>query len=106
MRSVASSRHLAPLKQLAQVGVATLAVAGCPVAIVWWLRASGTVSSAVFGVILGMALSLSASYLSCLVWETRSGSEDLLFSELMIWGICIAATASVGWPPRSTWSGR
>jgi len=88
MRSVARSRHLAPsLKQLAQVGVATLAVAGCPVAIVWWLRASGTVlSSAVFGVILGMALSLSASYLGCLVWETRSGSEDLLFSELMIWG--------------------
>ncbi len=87
MRSVARSQHLASsLKQLAQVAAATLAVAGCPVAIVWWLRASGTVSSAVFGVILGMALSLSASYLGRLVWETRSGSEDLLFSELMIWG--------------------
>jgi hypothetical protein len=33
-----------------------------------------------------MALSLSASFLGRLVWETRPGSEDLLFSELMIWG--------------------
>jgi hypothetical protein len=33
-----------------------------------------------------MALSLSASYVGCAVWEKRPGSEDLLFSELMIWG--------------------
>jgi HD-GYP domain-containing protein (c-di-GMP phosphodiesterase class II) len=44
------------------------------------------VSSAVFGVILGMALSLCVSYFGCRVWEKRTGSEDLLFSELMIWG--------------------
>jgi len=44
------------------------------------------VSSAAFGVIVGMALSLCASYVGCLVWEKRPGSEDLLFSELMIWG--------------------
>lgn len=87
LRSLARSQRLAPsIRQLAQVAVATVAVAGCPVAIVWWLRASGTISSAVVGVILGMALSLSASYVGCLVWETRSSSEDLLFSELMIWG--------------------
>jgi HD domain len=80
-------QHLAPSgKQLAQVAVATLLVAVCPVAIVWWLRASGTVSSAVFGVIIGMTLSLGVSYVGCLVWEKRPGSEDLLFSELMIWG--------------------
>jgi len=86
-RSVASGQHLAPsVKQLAQVAVATLLVAGCPVAVVWWLRATGAVSSAAFGVVLGMVLSLGASYVGCLVWEKRPGSEDLLFSELMIWG--------------------
>jgi HD-GYP domain-containing protein (c-di-GMP phosphodiesterase class II) len=73
-------------KQLLQVAVATLLVAGCPVAVVWWLRASGTVSSAVLTVVLGMALSLAASYIGGAVWESRPGSEDLLFSELMIWG--------------------
>jgi HD-GYP domain-containing protein (c-di-GMP phosphodiesterase class II) len=87
MRSIARSHRLAPsVKQLAQVALATLLVAGCPVAVVWWLRSSGTVSSAVFGLIIGMALSLGGSYVGCLVWEKRPGSEDLLFSELMIWG--------------------
>ena len=69
-----------------KVAAATLLVAVCPVAVVWWLRASGTVSSAAVGVIIGMALSMGISHLGCLVWEKRSGSEDLLFSELMIWG--------------------
>ena len=71
---------------MAQVATATLLVAGCPVGVVWWLRASGTVSSPVVAVILGMALSLCASIAGCVVWEKRTGSEDLLFSELMIWG--------------------
>ncbi len=73
-------------KQLVQVLVATVLVAGSPVAIVWWLRASGTVSSAVISVLVGVILSLGASYLGCLLWETRPDSEDLLFNELMIWG--------------------
>jgi hypothetical protein len=87
VRSAARTQHLALfVKQLAEVAVATLLVAGCPVAAVWWLRASGAVSSAVVGLVFGMALSLGASYVGCLVWEKRPGSEDLLFSELMIWG--------------------
>jgi hypothetical protein len=75
-----------PRAQLAQVALATLLVAGVPVAIVWSLRASGTVSSAIVGMVLGMALSLGASWIGCLVWEHRPGSQDLLFSELMVWG--------------------
>lgn len=73
-------------RQLLQVAVATLLVAGCPIAVVWWLRASGTVSSSAVGMGLGMLLSFGASYVGCLVWEKRPGSEDLLFSELMVWG--------------------
>jgi HD domain-containing protein len=87
VRSAERSQHLAPsVKRLAQVAVATLLVAGCPVAIVWWLRASGAISSAALAMILGMVLSLGVSYVGRVVWETRPGSEDLLFSELMIWG--------------------
>jgi hypothetical protein len=73
-------------RQLAQVLAATALVAGGPIAIVWWLRASGTVSSALLCLPLGMALSLGASQVGCVLWEKRPGSEDLLFSELMIWG--------------------
>ncbi|HXA53555.1 MAG TPA: HD domain-containing phosphohydrolase [Solirubrobacteraceae bacterium] len=52
----------------------------------WWLRAAGAISSAILCVPLGMGLSLCASQLGCALWEKRPGSEDLLFSELMIWG--------------------
>jgi hypothetical protein len=77
----------APLPlQLAQVLTATALVAGGPIAVVWWLRASGTVSSALLCLPLGMVLSLGASQVGCVLWEKRPGSEDLLFSELMIWG--------------------
>jgi hypothetical protein len=78
---------LAPsVKQFAQVALATLLVAGCPIAIVWWLRASGTISSAILCLLLGMVLSLAASQSGRVLWEKRPGSEDLLFSELMVWG--------------------
>jgi hypothetical protein len=82
-----TDQHATPTtKQWLQVVTATLLVAGCPIAVVWWLRASGTVSSAALAVALGMGLSLGASHVGRAVWESRPGSEDLLFSELMIWG--------------------
>ena len=84
---ILSGRRLAPsVKQFAQVAVATLLVAGAPIVIVWCLRASGTVPSAVLCVLLGMGLSLCASQVGCVLWKKWPGSEDLLFSELMIWG--------------------
>jgi hypothetical protein len=61
-------------------------VAGVPIAIVWWLRFEVILSSVLVGLIVGMALSLGASVLGRLVWEKRPDSEDVLFSELMIWG--------------------
>jgi HD-GYP domain-containing protein (c-di-GMP phosphodiesterase class II) len=73
-------------KQWLEVAVATLLVADCPVLAVWWLRASDAVTSAFAAAALGMALSLLASFAGRVVWETLPGSEDLLFSELMVWG--------------------
>jgi putative nucleotidyltransferase with HDIG domain len=80
--------HLAnpKVKQLGAVFAATLIVAGCPVAVVWWLRASAIVASAPLAIGLGMAISLAVSYLGRIAWEKTPGSEDVLFSELMIWG--------------------
>jgi putative nucleotidyltransferase with HDIG domain len=80
--------HLAnpKVKQLGAVFAATLIVAGCPVAVVWCLRASAIVASAPLAIGLGMAISLAVSYLGRIAWEKTPGSEDVLFSELMIWG--------------------
>ncbi len=86
MPSQSPARFAPSIRQLGQVLLATLLVAGCPVAAVWWLRASGTVSSPLLGVAVGMTLSIAASYLGCLIWEKRLDAEDLLFSELMLWG--------------------
>ena len=69
-----------------QVGLATTLVAGCPVAVVWWLRESGTVTSTPLALGIGMGLSLLASWAGQAVWEKLPSSEDLLFNELMVWG--------------------
>ncbi len=74
------------VRRALQVATATLLVAGCPVAVVWWLRDSGTVASAPLALLIGMALSLLANWVGRTLWETRPGSEDLLFNELMVWG--------------------
>ncbi len=83
-----SSQVLTPrAKQMAEVATATTIVAGCPVAVVWWLRLDGGCHlGAGLAIGLGMAISLLLSYIGRIIWETRPGSEDLLFSELMVWG--------------------
>src|SRR5947209_5582832 len=73
-------------KQLAQVSLATLLVAGTPVAAVWWLRVSGTVDSEWITLAVGVGISLVTSWVGRVAWEKHQGSEDLLFSELMVWG--------------------
>jgi|GEM_PF-2420991 len=77
---------ISKLRQYFAVALATTIVAGLPVGVVWWLRVSGTVTSPLEAVALGMGFSLWLSCFCRLIWETRPGSEDLLFSELMIWG--------------------
>lgn len=79
-------REIGSLEQWSQVVLATLLVAGSPIMIVWWLRASGTLASAPLCMVLALALSLGISQCGRLLWEKRPGSEDLLFSELMLWG--------------------
>ncbi|HXD55702.1 MAG TPA: HD-GYP domain-containing protein, partial [Solirubrobacteraceae bacterium] len=84
--SISRGRSARSRRRALQVGLATTLVAGCPVAVVWWLRESGTVTSTPLALGLGMALSLLASWVGQAVWEKLPGSEDLLFNELMVWG--------------------
>ncbi len=75
-----------PRSYLPQVLTATCLVALCPIAVVWWLRTSGMLTSYLPGMLIGVGLSLAAAHLGRALWETRPGSKNLLFSELMIWG--------------------
>ncbi len=74
------------MRRALQVVSATLLVAGVPVAAVWWLRASATVTAVPLALLIGMGLSLLISWAGQHIWEKQPGSEDLLFNELMVWG--------------------
>ena len=85
----ASSRGAGPSRlweYLPWVCLATLLVAFCPIALVWALRSTGTLTSAPLGVALAIAVSLGASRLGAALWVTRKASGDLMFGELMVWG--------------------
>lgn len=74
------------IRYLPQVAVATSAVAVMPVLVVWWLRRAGVVSSPWVCVGLAVALSLTASVAGSAFWKRCSGSGDVFFSELLLWG--------------------
>jgi putative nucleotidyltransferase with HDIG domain len=73
-------------RYLPQVVIATAAVIVLPVLIVWIVRASGGTSSMLPLMALGTAISLSLGWVGRRFWESRPGSGDLLFGELMVWG--------------------
>src|SRR2546423_3324841 len=74
------------VRLLPYVLLATTVVAVLPGALVWELQSWGVIHSAILSVLLGIALSLTASYIGSRFWKSRAHSRDLLFSELMIWG--------------------
>jgi len=73
-------------RYLPHVAAATFLVAVCPILVVGFLRADGLFQSAILSFVLGMALSLGASYGAGAFWRSRAGAGDLLFGELMVWG--------------------
>jgi putative nucleotidyltransferase with HDIG domain len=74
------------LRYLPHVLVATGVVCVVPIAIVWALREWGAVSSPWVAVPLAVALSLLAAVLGSAWWSRRRRADDLLFSELLLWG--------------------
>src|SRR4051794_16057903 len=57
-----------------------------PVAVVWTLHSAGVISSPWIGALLAVALSFAASFVGRAYWTRRSGSEDVVFSDLLLWG--------------------
>jgi hypothetical protein len=80
---------LAGWRHLPHVLLATTVVAVAPTVLVWWLRASGTLTSYPIGAALGLAGSLTAAWAGRALWQTRPGSRDILFGELMAWGFAL-----------------
>src|SRR5258708_23544323 len=66
--------------------IATFLVAVFPSLVVWMLRNTGVVSSALFSIALAALLSLAVCQAAGLYWERRRSAQDLLFGDLMIWG--------------------
>ncbi len=57
-----------------------------PVVAVWGLQVAGVVDSVLLAALLGGALSMTIYQAAAVVWERRTGSGDVLFGELMLWG--------------------
>jgi hypothetical protein len=66
--------------------VATAVVSVLPIAIVWALRERGAIRSPWVALPLAVALSLLAALLGSAWWSRRRRVDDLMFSELLIWG--------------------
>ncbi len=81
-----TAEAVAPVQRFIEIVTATSLVAVFPVAAVWWLRASGVLSAYLPGMAIGVALSFGAAYVGRRFWQTRPGSQHLLFSELLVWG--------------------
>ena len=73
-------------RYLPQVLVATTAVMVVPILSVWMVRASGAMTSMLPLILLGTGISLALGWVGRWIWESRRGSGDLLFGELMVWG--------------------
>lgn len=73
-------------RYLPHVALATMIVVLTPAAVVWTLASSGTLQAFLPLVAIGLAVSLAVGYVGRVVWQSSSGSQDLLFADLMLWG--------------------
>src|SRR5437764_2200744 len=74
------------VRLLPYVLLATTVVAVLPGALVWELQSVGVIHSAIVSILLGVALSLTASYIGSRFWKSRPHSRDLLWSARLVWG--------------------
>ena len=76
-----------PVRYLPHALVATAMVTLAPAALVWAVAATGVVTGFVALLAVGLAVSLLVAYVGRILWQIRPGSRDLLFSDLMLWGL-------------------
>ena len=80
------SRTHPALAYFPQVLVATTLVAVVPAAVVWGLRADGIIAAAWICLGLAVVLSLIASFAGSAYWVRSRRMNDVLFSDLLVWG--------------------
>jgi hypothetical protein len=81
---VRRSRNLA--RYLPYVLLATFSVALLPLGVVYFLQVSGTLTSAWLATLVSIAISVVLSRAGSWLWMRHSGSRDLVFGDLMLWG--------------------
>jgi hypothetical protein len=75
------------IRYLPHAVVATLLVAVVPAVAVVALQRNGLASSLVLSIALGAILSVATATGGSALWMRHSGSRDLVFADLMIWGL-------------------
>ena len=76
----------ASTRYLPQVLLATFVVLAAPGIAVYALASSGAVTDFLPLVAIGLGISLIINFLGRMAWEATPGGDDLLFSDLMLWG--------------------
>lgn len=78
--------HGGDLRLLPMAILITLGVVALPAAAGWILLAAGYATSAMVSIALAVVLSLLLTLAGTAAWSGRARQEDMLFSELLIWG--------------------
>ncbi len=74
------------LRYLPLVAIVTSALVGGPIAFVWTMRATGLVTSPVLLFAAALTLSMMLSLGGAELWQAYGLREDLVFSDLLVWG--------------------
>ena len=82
----AASKPVSLARYLPHVLAATLSVAVLPFVAVYALESSGLLTSPVAAAVVGVVLSVLMARLGAFLWMRHSGSKDLVFGDLMLWG--------------------
>jgi hypothetical protein len=67
--------------------VATLWVTTLPLLALWWIESSTAFNSAVLSALIGVGLSATAAVVGSIAWMHHPASRDVVFADLMIWGL-------------------
>jgi len=78
--------RLTPAQRVLLVGLVTALLYGVPLALVALLRSLELIPSTVVSFAVALSLALLLATVLCGVWQRSTASQDLLFSELSIWG--------------------
>ena len=77
----------APERYILHSLIATLFVTATPLATVWWLERNDRIEMGIASFLLGIALSLGVAALGSSLWMRHPGSRDIVFADLMLWGL-------------------